>query len=222
MFDHFVADAFGNLATELNGLQAAAIVADTSIPMLTSFTLNLDNNASVMLTFSKVVEVQNFMVGGYTLRSARTSDAVSLNLGMSRLLTTADSDVMEIVLLSDDLFPIQLDLDFGIIHSSASCREQPWIKLHCMANSLDLIPTTAALQAERIIPDETRPLLVSFTLDLGTGTLALTFSEVVNASSFDLELFVFQNAAFSPSESTTFTNTSSVQGGNSNTKTRFK
>ncbi len=27
----FVADAFGNRATELNGLQAAAIVADTSI-----------------------------------------------------------------------------------------------------------------------------------------------------------------------------------------------
>ena len=217
--DLFVADAFGNRASAVSGVQAATVLADTSDPTLEAFTLNLDNNASVILTFSEVVEIAAFATNGFTLQSTRTSTATSQNLGPSSVITASDSDVIEIELARANLFPIQQDLNFGtaIANTFISVTAGSAVDKAAASNTLAAIPSTMALQASEVIADMTSPMLEAFTLDLGSGTVSLTFNEVIDTSSFNPEQFVFQNAAFSAADSTTFANTSTIVRSSMNT-----
>ena len=52
-------------------------------------------------------------------------------------------------------------------------------------NYLVPIPLLGALDADRVIPDEIRPALASFALDMDSANLTLTFTETINASSLD-------------------------------------
>ena len=51
-------------------------------------------------------------------------------------------------------------------------------------NPIALIPDTEALQATRLIPDQTPPRLEMFDFDANTGMMTLVFSETVNVDSF--------------------------------------
>ena len=55
------------------------------------------------------------------------------------------------------------------------------------------VQSTAAEQAAEVLPDETEPRLVQFTLNINTGILSLSFSEVVNTSSFNVTEITIQS-----------------------------
>ena len=69
-------------------------------------------------------------------------------------------------------------------------------------NNIVNISISNAQQATSHYPDSDLPVLVSYTLDLNTGILALTYSETVNVSTLNPNLFFIQSspAAASVSE----------------------
>ena len=56
-----------------------------------------------------------------------------------------------------------------------------------------MLSASNAIRASTFTPDTTDPRLNSFVLDLNEGTIVFTFSETVNASSFDLTGVVLQS-----------------------------
>merc|ERR1712216_217117 len=63
------------------------------------------------------------------------------------------------------------------------------------------IPNGAAMQTTAFEPDSTKPVLISFELDLTAEHLQLSFSETVNASSVDYTELVLQGAVDSNTHS---------------------
>ena len=195
------------------------VQSDFTPPTLNEFTLDLDSN-TLILTFSEVIETTSFRLQFFTLQSSSTSSAVSQTLTNSVVASTIDSNIITIDILSMDLYPLQQNTNLGTsientfisigrsgLMGGAQDKGSP-------ANTLTEILPTAALQASSVIEDETSPLLESFSLTLSDGRLLLTFSEVVNISSFDLEKFIFQNGAFSANESASLSNGSPIQTAN--------
>lgn len=54
------------------------------------------------------------------------------------------------------------------------------------------ILSNAGHLAAQLVPDQTTPTLNSYDLDMNTGVLTLTFSEIVNAASFNIDQVVLQ------------------------------
>ena len=211
----FATDAFGNRVVAQDGLMASQVDPDNSSPMLEQFTLDLDEG-TVVLSFSEVIRVGSILLDQFTLQASDTSAAVSQSLANSVVSTTTDSDIVTVRIQPSDLFPLQqsevlaIDIDSTFISVGPNAgRDRA-----ASANSLSEIQQTNALQASMFIPDLTSPLLVSFSLALSDGTLLLTFNEVVNVSTINLDLFYFQDSAFSPAESSVLSQDSSIISSN--------
>ena len=82
-------------------------------------------------------------------------------------------------------------------------------------NSLVLIDTSDALQAQNFTPDTTRPHLVQYNLDMdyGTGRLWLTFSETMLISSFNVTEITLHGSPYAnESEYTLHSDSTPVEG----------
>ena len=214
----FARDAFGNRIVAINpsaAVMATLVSPDSSPPTLDAFTLDLDS-ASLILTFSEIVDFDSVMLGLFTLQSSATSTTFSQTLSNSARTTTVDSNIITVSIRPGDLYPLQqnenlgtnLDNTFISVGSNAARDTAP------TSNVLTPIFSGNALQARNVVPDTTSPMLTSFSLDTSDGSLLLTFNEVVNISTFSLEEIVFQNAPFFPNSSAIFSDESTAVGNN--------
>ena len=77
-------------------------------------------------------------------------------------------------------------------------------------NAVIPIPSDAAFQATVLTPDDTRPELLSFVLDLNQATLELMFVESINPTSIDSSGITLQNAPSDANASVSIQLTSGV------------
>jgi len=210
----FASDAFGNRVVATT-LMAQMVIPDDSPPTLDAFTLDLDS-ASLVLTFSEIIQSNTLMLDRFTIQSSAISAAISQTLSNSQRDTMIDSSIITVNILPADLYPLQQN------ENLATNMENTFLSVNTNAardkasasNSLTVISPTAALPVANVIPDMTSPMLMSFSLNNSDGSLLLTFNEVVNISTFSLGDIVFQNAPFFPNISASFSNESTVVGGN--------
>ena len=156
---------------------------DTTSPVLLFSTLNM-NDGLLELGFSEPVDITSFQSGQLTLQSSEGSNSVMYSLTDSAVLTPPDSYVI-ISISNDDLNEIKRLTDLGTNgnNSFLSITDSAFVDIN--GNNVIPISSGNALQVTIFIPDYTNPQLISFSIDISSGVLTLTFSETVNTSSFD-------------------------------------
>ena len=159
---------------------------DRTAPVLQSFTLDM-NTGYLSLFFSETVNLATLRPSHLTLQSvANSSSTTSENYTLEHTTMLGSGYATSLVL------PIYtLDLDqIKFRRSLATTLENTYLSITDLTiadtktNFVVRIPTTNALRASNYTRDLTRPNLLSFDLDMNTGSLTLTFDETVSADTF--------------------------------------
>ena len=168
------------------------LTLDTSAPVLVSFSLDM-NTGQVGLTFSDAVNIATFDVTSVSLQGTKWRVATQWYSLTSNSYTLSSSGFTATVFVGGtDLNRVKQ------IRSLAKNMSSSYLTASAMLaqgfNGLNLVAVVdgKALLASSYVPDTTSPSLSNFTLDMNTGQLFLTFSEVVdiltlNASQISLQ-----------------------------------
>ena len=201
--------------TPTNARAVTNYTADTTEPTLLSFQLDV-NEDRLLLTFSEPVRKSTFNVAGLTIHSHSNSSDPSdspYSLSTNSTVRTPATDLGSVFILSlsqNDIGDIKIDTSVGtntlntyleIVASSARDRA---------GNPI----SSEYIQVSNVIQDTIRPELLSFTLDIATGVMTMTFNDVVDTDTFDATAFTLQDALARQNSFTfsTSTDTSSNNG----------
>ena len=204
-----VSDLFGNSLrpiAQTSAQQAGSFTLDTTPPLLFNWGLDMDAG-QLLLTFSETVDITTLNPTQFTLLAAPNSDnAYTLTAGSAALLPTETGVALQMSV--EDINAIKARIGLAISMDSSylsitSSAVADYSRIPVIA-----ISVIRPLQPSNFFPDETTPVLVSFSLDLNTGQFSLTFDETVN--SFNASGFTFIDSIFSPIAAYTLTNTSTI------------
>ena len=150
------------------------------------------------LTFSETVDALTTDATQLTLQSNSTvnSSAVALSLTNAIIASSISSPVIRILLSRSDLNTIKRHTDFGTEVNNSFLSFSARFVSDMSGNSVVPIPNSAAQVVRRFTPDTTDPELESFSLNLASGVLSLTFSETVNVSSFDITQLILVSGRY--------------------------
>ncbi|XP_065887295.1 uncharacterized protein [Dysidea avara] len=205
-----VYDMRNNSVVEVEqGLQCRIHTPDFTGPVLVNFTLSMDND-TLVLTFNETVNASSLDVGEVTIQSGSVSlpDYHSSSRTLTaETYTMSDNDFVIIINLGPSdrneikrrqNLAVSSDTTF-IGFTNSSIRDMN-------DNNVVAIVDGNATQVNIYVPDETPPVVDSFTIDMDEGVMVLTFDETVNASSFDVTGFSLQDNETYIDYNFTFTN----------------
>ena len=163
-------------------IQAFQVYPDKTGPKLISFSLNLTSD-TLLLTFDEPVNVQSFYAMALTLY-AEPESSLNYVLQSSYIGVQADDTTVEISLSTQDAneikrlpFATSVDDTYLIIQGKGINDTS--------GNSVQEIPPIDALNVTDYVVDKKSPVVESFTFNLTSAKLVLSFSETVNASSIN-------------------------------------
>ena len=181
-----IADTSSNAVVAiLNGqaLQAGTFVSDGLSPVLRSFSLDL-NSGLLRLTFDETVYAGSFNVSALALVNRGTRPN-SRHVPINSTPSTTNSSVMVVTLAKTDLDAIKAITDLATTLSDTFLTADSFAVRDMNDNLLTEITSDAAVQASMYTQDTTPPQLESFSLNLSSEEIVLTFSETVQVSSLD-------------------------------------
>ena len=193
-----------NALTDTNGNQIMAVSESNATfvstfqqdemgPMLRGFSLNLTSEL-LILTFDETVDFSSLNSMLLSFHSSlsdpkpyRLQNAVPIGLNSPII-------VLNLTATQYDLNQLKLRPELAIDETSTyiQLEDGAILDLSLPPNAISLSPLT---QAGLVFPDRTPPNVISFTVNLNSGTLTLVFDEVVNTSSLDVTAVRLQNSA---------------------------
>ena len=182
--------------TDGKSLQASSFTRDTSRPSVDSWVLDM-NVGQVILVFTETVDVTTFQARQLSLQNRMAGSSATHTLTGYRELIPPDADSTLAVQLSEsDANIIKANTGLGTVVPNSFLSISATTIMDMNSNNVLPIGTSQALQANRVVPDGASPVLRSFSLDLNTGSLRLTFDETVNAATFNISALTLVNRAF--------------------------
>ena len=182
---------------------------DTENPLLETFSLDMDAGM-ITLTFNKAVSYQSLQLQQLTLQSALdgTLSGVTTYTLTGGMVPGPDGGEIVIILTETDFDYFRANdaiatsvNDTFIFFSENLITDVADDPLNVIA-----VPNTAAVQADRVVSDQTPPTISEFQLDLTLDRLLLTFDEPVRTSTLtNLTLFTIHTGEMPPSQSVTLT-----------------
>ena len=184
-----VADFNGNEIDDITeGMPSSVFRMDMLPPTLTAYALDV-NMGILQLTFSETVNSTSLNVSAITIQNSPvitdSTDFYNLTSGnVTTLTSSVEGDHVLVVELSeDDLNEVKARLDL------ATEREDTFITLAdgavADATGNAIRYTTEPIQTNNYTIDSTPPEVVSYSLDLNSDSISLTFSETVLPSTFN-------------------------------------
>eukprot|EP00043_Microstomoeca_roanoka_P019296 m.215439 g.215439 ORF g.215439 m.215439 type:complete len:1764 (-) comp16975_c0_seq3:279-5570(-) len=183
------------LVNGVNALRVASLVNDTTAPVLTGFTLDM-NNHTLVLEFSETVESMSLDVLEITLQ-ARAVDLAQLQWyewytlsstgGSSVISSDGPVQVVRIGVLDANALKTRHGLVRG--QGTTFLSFSPSLVTDRAGNSVLGVMPASALQADAFTADTTAAALVSFSIDLsgqGAALVNLTFDEPIASPSVDV------------------------------------
>ena len=192
-----IVDMVGNYNTETTSqaaIKATDVVSDGSEPELESFTFNL-TEGQIYLTFSETVDSSTLNVDSILVQNASNTylDRVMLQHSRGSVTESPDSTIVIVMVGRDDLNDIKRNRRLGTSTNNTFLFLNDDVIDDMNGNPNVPIYNPFALQASDVYPDEARPYLLNFTLDLNLGWLILTFDETVETASLMVDQITLQN-----------------------------
>jgi hypothetical protein len=190
--EHFVDDVNGNSVHPIARTAARPVtqfVADEQAPRLTSVAIDMDR-LELGLVFSETINISSFEIVEVTVQNKGTapSEALTLTGGTA---STVNLTNIRVIFSKDDgdelkrLTALATGIDTTFVALSGSAVADM---------SGNWITGGSVVQASDFTSDATRPTLVAAVLDLSQEVMNLTFSETVNASTFEYTAVTLQSS----------------------------
>ena len=181
-----------------DALQATNYTNDETRPTIVAFSLDLDRDLLV-LTFSESVQISSLDVAVITLigNESIPESFVPLTGGIvSPLPPTLDpgSVVIQVELNQPDIVAIKTNPYLATSEATTCLRAGEQVALDTAGLPSIGVDFTCA---EDLTMDSTRVRLTSYTLDVNIGTIELTFNDVVDAATFNVEALTIQDDVYS-------------------------
>ena len=167
--------------------------ADSTPPVLWFWTLDM-NSGIMELYFSETVDVTMIQYDQFTLQGLPQTAVYSLTNSVS---LSEPATVIIIQLSNTDLNGIKAIPNLGATANDTFLSVGNSAVVDMNGNVMAPISSSDALIVAFLIPDFTPPALVSFSLDIGSGVLTLTFSETVIGSTLTPSAITFVNGQVS-------------------------
>ena len=214
-----IRDMVMNPSIPIYGKQVDIYMDDTNRPYLVSYELDM-NEGIMMLNFSETVDVSTFNLPSFVLQvDSNVSYDQAMDFHYFSYQTTAmSSDYLEMLDNKTVVIDIHLD-DLNEIKRKmiATSINTTWLVIEDEAlfdnNEQPVIPLVNGITAKQpviYINDETNPVLLRFDLSMDAGTLVLSFSETVDATTLDVTQITIQDYFFVVEEAYALTNSSSL------------
>ena len=193
-----VDDMNGNAADEIaedDALTVSVFVADRSPPQLEEFDLNL-NSSELVLRFNETVNRESLNVESITIQHAEESSGPLFTLMLTQNISSSLSPNDTYIIVDIGLFDLN---NLKRLIEVATSRNNTYLSINSSMiddmNEISVIqiPSTNALQVTNFVQDEIRPVLLSFSLDVDSGILVLSFSETVNATALNISAISIQS-----------------------------
>ncbi len=180
--------------TEIESLQVTNFTSDETSPVLRSFDLDLTSEL-LTLTFSETVRVETLIVDQITVQSSMALSSSMYWTLRNGTAITNDSTIVIIQLDNSDLNQIKIRTEIATKLNDTFLSITDTLIRDMIGNWNVLLPTAMPLQVTNFTSDMVNPKLDAFSLDMdGSGLLTLSFSETVNASSFDVTMVTLHMA----------------------------
>ncbi|KAL5489577.1 hypothetical protein EMCRGX_G018687 [Ephydatia muelleri] len=199
-----IQDMYAHPVKPVLGLQSSVVTYDVTPPRVVDFSVNL-NTSTLIILFSEVVDTTTFNISAITLQDAPTRGNTSVTsytltggvispsptaVSVSIQLTQNDlNNIKRLGNLASSIYNTYLTAPPGFVNDTSRNPALGVFGLNASVFRTDMIP----------------PQVLSFTLDMNTGTMIITFTETVNSSSLIVSAIGLQNAASNPTQSYTLT-----------------
>ena len=187
--------------TDGKAVTVTTYVPDDVSPTLISYEVDM-NSGQLTLSFSDTVNLTSFDVEGLLLLNTddNTTDSM-LRLNGDTSSRSIDGTSIIINITSSNLNIIKYDTEFmtGITNTYLAIDFATVYDL--AVNPIEPIDASESFNPISFINDTTGPQILSFNLNMNTGTISLTFDETVNVSSIDETEFTIQNSMFEANQS---------------------
>ena len=185
-------------------LSANGFVSDSSRASIAGYTFDL-NAATMSLTFTDVLDISTLNLRQLTVQNSQTAPTESHTL-MDSTSTSTNTDTFVVNLGAQDLTSIQSNLGLATVTSDTYISFGSSLVRDISGLEIIGVPPTSARGPAVYIADTTNPTLTSFSLDMNTGALSISFSEPVLVSALSLQIITLQNSLAAPTSSYTLTN----------------
>ena len=175
----------------------SSYIGDSDDPMLLSFVFDI-NEDRLLLTFNEPVSkssAQFTSISIYSTNSSLDLTDFSITLSNGTFSDSSQEHASEVVihLSREDIERIKANTSIGTEVDNTYIEILDSAFLDRAGNSLDPVER---LQAASVVVDVTRPELTSFIFDARFSELILTFSDVVDVSTFDATAFRIQDNTY--------------------------
>ena len=186
-----------------NATQVTVFIQDTTDPQLLAF--NVDMNLGLLqMTFDETVDFSTLNFTSLSLQSSETSEEISVQLTGGNITNTNDSTQIEMLFAIDNLNELKRLRPLANSSNNTYLTISRGGLLDMNGNQVVEINSTNALKVSEFMEDVTRPRLVSFDIDMDSGTLFLTFDETVEASSLKKREVVLQDNSLASNANNTY------------------
>ena len=165
-------------------LQVSNYIPDDTSPTLSSFTSFDLDEGTLRLDFNEPVDKNTFIPSRFAIQSAASSPNESLSLagGTTEYVDSATKRAIVITLSDDDLLMLKLRANLADQDSHTFISVSVGAIKDTSGNNIAAVSPDSARNVDTFTSDTSSPSLLSFTFDLNTGRLFLTFDDVMNNS----------------------------------------
>ena len=179
----FAMDLFGNLLENVTtGLQATSVIPDTEQPIAIRFKIDI-NGAQVTLEFSEpmssTVDFSQIYLGG-----TAQNPSPQYNLSGSSLLATEALSTRFVFSIHPDVLQT-IKFDTSVCTGLENCFLFLTGASFTDISGNPVVPITTGVASTEFTADMGSPQLLTYFLDLNSGSMRLTFSEPTDTSGFN-------------------------------------
>ena len=186
-------------------VSSGGFIPDTSLAELDYSELDM-NTGSLKLVFNDVISASSVMPFLISIQSTPSiNDGSKHTLSTSSVTSTQSSNVIFVYLQKTDLDSIKANLDLATQSSTSYVSFPTTAAQDIEGRNVIGVANTGAQRVSVYTSDTTQPQLQSYTIDMDSGTLALTLSEPVLLQSYTPQELTIQNTVSSPSSLFTLT-----------------
>ena len=195
--------------------RVANFYADLVRPGLVSYDLDL-NEGLLLLTFSETVNATSLSTTGITFQdSMNTAFGTTLHTLTGGYSVYGDNTTITIKLSDSDLNELKRLEPLVTSQNTTYLSLSETVIQDMNRNILTAVPSNTARMVIELIPDTTDPMIRSYTLDLNSGEITISFSETVDADTLKASEFTIHSSLNDSSPSYTFFQVSSTSYTNS-------
>ena len=166
--------------------------SDTTRPNLQAYDLDMDGQPTLLLTFDEVVRTSTFNITDLVLHS-HDNNSLAMHRLTNATVSQANDIYVNLTLSRGDSNIIKLLRQLATDRNNTFVQVLPTFVADMSENKIIEVFSNASQQVVVFTNDTTPPRLESFTIDMDSGTLTMSFDETIESTLVNVSGITIQN-----------------------------